>query len=364
MQGKEQLNDHWDKENGIYVPGKGTMKIEGVEHQFLVDEVKAIPERPGYPTSDRIITEYAEDLSQDPDITVVLLPGWGETTAQFEGDFLNILISSMRSAGYSNPKIVGFNTCGKGTADYMENDQLISGTNYAKESEDIRAMTDYMCRRDKKLGENVWVLGHSMGGLNAMAFLRHMEVRGNISLASGQTARKVNGVMAMMPSWNERLALGLSGKFLNSVKGQIPPGAPQYVTGKGNLHLTQEQHIKMMFSGQEDEATVAQYLRGNPDSARKFFDITLTFRRQWLDLFERGLAKGTEFHFLKGGQDALIPVSAVDAGYRYVNKHIGDTARVTNTEAPDLTHSFSMEIIGLQREQLEEYLAMSLGRKA
>ncbi|MBI5754533.1 hypothetical protein HZA40_05350 [Candidatus Peregrinibacteria bacterium] len=56
------------------------------------------------------------------------MPGWGETTAQFEGDFLELLLEELKVCGYRNPKVVGVNVSGRGTAEYMadENKKRIS----------------------------------------------------------------------------------------------------------------------------------------------------------------------------------------------------------------------------------------------
>jgi|GEM_PF-1888937 len=341
---QNDLQTAWDEQERHYEEKSGRIEINGKPYDFKVSfiDMRLWREGSDFPTNRRAITEVAPDLSKRSDIVVPVLPGWGETSAQFEGDFLELVLEVLETAGYKNPKIIGINVSGRGTPDYLrdKNKQKISGIGLMNEIVDAGNIAEVLIGRnyfgDRNHVPEVALLGHSMGSLNAISFLKTVN-------AEDSRARKL---LAMMPAVDGPLAM-FRAKFLWAVRKQVPQALRETISRSGALELGEEDYFRIMF-GNPHFRDREQFMRSLPDSSRRFLELTLNMRRRLNDVFvPNGPGKDVDVTVWKGGHDELIPDSAT-------HDFSGDSVRID--ELPDLSHSIPFRLRGNQREQIREAL--------
>lgn len=144
-----------EEAEGYYQPGKGRTK-NGLE--FEVRE-RTRAEAGGASTKDRVELVLRPDFSKAPDRSLVVLGGWGEPSAMFAGNFLDILTDKLKREGVRNPHIHFLNPGGKGTRDYAERAEA-SRLGLQASMEDVGHFAEEI---HDQLGGETTILGHSMG---------------------------------------------------------------------------------------------------------------------------------------------------------------------------------------------------------
>jgi pimeloyl-ACP methyl ester carboxylesterase len=298
---QNDLQTAWNENDKHYEKKSGGIEVGGKPYEFKVSFIELGHQR-------RAITEVAPDLDKRHDIVIPVLPGWGETSAQFEGDFLEILLEVLKEAGYENPKIIGVNVSGRGTPEYVqdENRARISSIGLMDEITDAADIADVLAghghfgNRGQK--PSVAVIGHSMGALNASAFMDVLNKGGD---------HKVDKLLQMMPAVDGPFAM-MRAKFLWAVRKQVITATQQAFTGKGALELGVEDYHRIMF-GDKHFRDPEQFARSLPDSSRRFLELTLNRKRRFEDVYKPGgTADGVKMTVWQGGKDSLIPDSAID----------------------------------------------------
>lgn len=359
-----ELNDlqtAWNEDGRHYEDKSGQVEMNGETYEFRVSFVDLDNvDLNTFPTNRRAVTEVGPDLRSRPDIAVCVMPGWGETSAQFEGDFLECLLEELKVCGYKNPKVVGVNVSGRGTSEYLKdgNKERISRIGMMDEVDDAGNLV-YLLDRRGYFGQGsvetpVTVIGHSMGHLNAM---RSLSVFNNGRFNHLRADR----LLSMMPAVDGPLKM-LRGKFLAAVRKQVPSAVWQaWMRREGSLELNEADHNRIMF-GDENSRDPEQFKRGVPDSARRFLDVTLNLKERFDDVLRiGGVGDGVNFTVVKGGKDNLVPDSAID----YLPKIVGerelkDRGRMKGlvevAELPDISHSLPFWMSNEQRAQVKKML--------
>lgn len=358
------LQSAWNEKNKHYEEKSGVIEVGGRQYQFKVT-LPQLRYRDGRddPFTDgmgRAITEVAPDFEVAHDIVVPVLPGWGETSAQFEGDFLEIMLDVLRTAGYSNPKIIGVNPAGRGTPEYLgeRNRDRISGVGMMDGIYDAQNIADALVGRGYfgKEGQKpeVAIIGHSMGALDSSAFLNVLNNKGGVPGRGRDHDLRVDRLLHMMPAVDGPFAM-MRMKFLWAVRKQVMESVKQAVPGKGSLSLNEQDYHRIMF-GDENFRDGEQYARSVPDSARRFLQLTLNFRRRFKDVYKAGgPADGVKMTVWKGGQDKLIPDNAITDLPRLVDSK-GLLLGADVETLPDLSHSIPFRLRDAQRDQVKAAL--------
>ncbi len=308
---QNDLQTAWNEKGRHYEEKSGGIEVGVNKYQFQVSfldlRFRDI-ENNSFPTQRRVITEVASDLNRRHDIVIPVLPGWGETSAQFEGDFLEILLEVLKEAGYENPKIIGVNASGRGTPEYLmaHNREMISGVGLMDEVSDATNIANALAGRgyfgNRGQRPSVAVIGHSMGAFNALAFMDALNKDGG---------HKVEKLLQMMPVVDGPFAM-MRAKFLWAVRKQLIEASKQAITGSGALELSEDDYHRIMF-GDEDFRDPEQFARSLPDSAKRFLQLTLNPKRRFEHVFKKGgTADGLDLTVWKGGKDSLIPDDAID----------------------------------------------------
>ncbi len=360
---QNDLQTAWSEEDKRYEEKTGVIEVAGRQYQFKVS-VPLLRYRDGRddPFTDgmgRAITEVAPDLEAPHDIVIPVLPGWGETSAQFEGDFLEIMLDVLKEAGYENPKVMGINPAGRGTPEYLgeRNKNRISGVRMMDEIYDAQNIADALVGRgyfgkDGRRPE-VAVIGHSMGALDSSAFLNVLNNKGGVPGNGKNHDLRVDRLLHMMPAVDGPFAM-VRAKFLWAVRKQVLASVKQAVPGKGSLSLNEQDYHRIMF-GDENFRDDEQYARSVPDSARRFLQLTLNFRRRFAEVYkEGGPADGVKMTVWKGGNDKLIPDNAITDLPRLTAANGLSAASVELL--PDLSHSIPFRLRDAQREQVKAAL--------
>lgn len=363
------LQTAWNEKDKHYEEKSGVIEVGGQKYQFKVSFIKlryrGEEDAPFTYGMRRAITEVAPDLEAPHDIVIPVLPGWGETTAQFEGDFLDLLLESLKEAGYVNPKIIGVNACGRGTPEYLEepNRNRISSISLMQEIDDAENIAEalagrgYFYKPDSNPVEKppVVVIGHSMGALNSSAFLNILNHNGGTPGSQPKNVElKVEKLLHMMPAVDGILAM-VRWRFLKAVFTQVPKSLKQGISGKGALELGADDYHRIMF-GDEKFRDDEQYARSVPDSARRFLQLTLNFSHKFGDVYSAGgAAEGVKMAVWQGGNDKLIPDNAISYLGRLVRDG-GMAGEVNIDNLPALSHSIPFRLRGEQREQVRAAL--------
>jgi alpha-beta hydrolase superfamily lysophospholipase len=370
---QNDLQSAWNEKGRHYEEKSGEIEMAGHKYQFRVSFIKLkyrdSRDRSFSHELPRALTEVAPNFDEPHDIVVPVLPGWGETSAQFEGDFLEILLDVLKEAGYENPKIIGINPAGRGTPEYLDekNGNRISGVGMMDEIYDVQNIADALAGRGYfyKPGTNpavkpkVAVIGHSMGALNSSAFMNIMNHKGG-ELGNGRKNEdlKVERLLHMMPAVDGPFAM-VRARFLWAVRKQVIESVKQAVPGKGALSLNEEDYHRIMF-GDKDFRDPEQYARSVPDSARRFLQLTLNLRRRFANVYRAGgPADGVKMTVWKGGKDKLIPDNAIKDLPRLVDAN-GLKDRVNVELLSDLSHSIPFRLRDVQKDQVKAALGRFL----
>ncbi|MEK7672680.1 MAG: alpha/beta hydrolase [Patescibacteria group bacterium] len=350
------LEKQYDTQGRHYIEGEGEGEIPvgGKDYQYRVSFKRFGENDNRFPTNQRAIREVAPDLEMPHDHVVAEFWGWGETTAQADGDFLQIELERLRHLGYKNPKVVGINVSGRGTPEYMMagNKEKISRISLLDETKNACDMTVAL-EAEGMFGKDcpISVIGHSMGYPNTAQFVA--------ALNSGDSKR-VKKLLAMMPANDKYRAVARPG-FLWTVRNQVPPALEQWWNGGGSLELDEKDYHRIMLS----DPTLShrdQFERGVPDSALRFLELTLANRDSTSGVFRPdGAGNDMDITIVEGGRDHLIPRSSIDKIARTVGAK-GLNNRVTRERMPDLAHFFPLRIRGVQREQIREVLGRFLSK--
>ncbi len=324
------LDQAWDNEARSY---KGPVEGNGDGLDYRVSEL----EMEGcnlqvFPTAKRVVSESAVDLDKPHDGLIVYVPGWGETTAQTEGGFLQSIYQVLADKRVFNPRVVGVNPSGRGTAEYHENRDRISKIGITDELKDTkqiaRQLYEQWLSETFVAGEvsDVTLVGHSMGALGTMAFAEGLL---EIAKEFDDTRINISRIVHLMPAISNFASL----KFFKAVFPHVAESLKQRVQNSGYLEIPRQDHYRMMFENEDIDP--AHYDRGVPDSAKRFLDL-LTNRRS---RFEGVLAnlKDTEFFVLEGAKDRLLPVNM---GIRWHN-YLLDTGHASHhVVGKTFPHSF------------------------
>lgn len=356
-----ELNDlqtAWNEQGRHYEEKSGEIEVGGQRYQFRVSFVDLDSvDLETFPTNRRVVTEVGVDLRTRPDFAVCVLPGWGETSAQFEGDFLELLLEELKLCGYKNPRVVGVSVSGRGTPEYLAegNRNRISRIGMMDEVDDARKLVSVLNERgyfgQGSVSTPVAIIGHSMGALNAMEALDRFNA---VSLFTSRR-RRVDKVLNMMPVVDGPLAL-LRTRFLSAVRKQVLPSIGQaWIKRSGSLDLNQADYNRIMF-GDVQFRDPEQRARSVPDSALRFLQATLNTRERFgYILRPNGTADNVDFTVLRGGKDRLIPDNAVSYLPDLVKRR-GLKGRAEVVDLPDLSHSIPFRLRGEQREQVQAAL--------
>ncbi len=367
LQPEHRLNDlqsAWNKDGRCYEEKSGEIEVGGRQYQFKVSflNLRGDETSSSFSTLRRAITEVAPNLGRDArhDIVVPVLPGFGETTAQFEGDFLNLVLEALQESGFKNPKVLGINTLGKGTPEYVQDESrgristigMMDGINDSANIANVLAARGYFGNRG--FLPNVAVMGHSMGSLDAISFMDVLNYGEGPGRRNRSEDLKVRKFLSMMPAVDGSFAM-VRARFLWAVRKQVFDSVKQAVSGRGAISLSKEDHHRIMF-GDENFRDEEQFERGLPDSARRFLQLTLNGRRRLGHVFEKdGTGDGVDLTVWKGGQDRLIPDNAITDLPEFVGRN-GSENKTEIVELPDLSHSIPFRLRDAQRDQVKAAL--------
>ena len=355
-----QLHDMWDDERHCYKlgegPAEGEIFLDEVNYHFEISEIDLTGEEGGK----RILTEIIADTSAEPDIVVPVFGGFGETSAQFEGNFLECQLRALMLKGYKNPKILGVNCSGRGSAEYMGNQENIARYDLNYEFEDARLWAGYL-DENAYLGSDAEVLpmAHSMGCMDVIEFMDALHSREDVAKVSSETRGRIKDVLHFMPAVDVPFAC-LRPKFVSAVIVEAPSALAQAISGKGGLAYSPKRYAKAMLDPKSPDQQLCD--RGVADSARKFLEFTLTFKRRFSDkLASGGVNDGVRFHILQAGQDHIIPDGTADKWHDYLS---GDGIGVEPQDvfvASRLNHSIPFSTMtSVQRQQMMKFLEISL----
>ena len=379
-----ELHDQWNLLGRYYVPGCGSIEVDGEDLQYEVHEFdlgngsvyhfnsnvdagqaerlihegrhrgvkpvqrgKETSDEFIFPTKKRIVTEVTPNFDEENDLTVIVCPGWGETTAQFEHDFLLVELKEAQRAGYSNPRIIGINAVGRGSDEYVKNSDRCVSVGMLDEIDDVEFLTRLLDARGH-IGEKVVIVGHSMGYLSAMGVADSLSAINNVREESDEVRRNVQSIVALMPATDQPRGLWRP-RFVWTVRKQVIPAVSQVAKGTGSLALPYAEHERIMFSGEiEKNAGKNHWLRGNPDSARRFLGATFNVKRQF-NVDE--ILEGTRFHVFGGHKDNLIPRGMVLNAADYLDS-AARTVGGSLEFGMDFAHSIPLQLSEAQDREL------------
>lgn len=349
----EAMDALWDKDKACYKEGAPTeFSLDSIPYQVSVDSLHLDDvDLDVFPTSKRIVTQVARDFGKPHDIVVPLLPGWAETSAQFEGDFLESLLRAFRQFGFKNPKVVGVNCSGRGSDEYnaSPNRDRISRIGFQDEIDDAFKLAKALDEQGF-LGDNMALVGHSMGVLNTMAFLDALVVEEDCNALRNDTAARVKKVVHLMPATDKPFGL-LKPGFLWAVKTKVLPAIWQYLRNRGCLELTEDEHFTFMLN-RENSFDMKHFEKGVPDSARRFLELTFNHKRRFAHLFKDGRMDGVDFNVVSGQWDNLIPSNTVHEWRSYLAANVGQVVNGYGMGAFD--HSLPFKMNYHQKEQIDQ----------
>ena len=326
----------------------GGILVNGKPYQFRITQFNTTNTE-NMPTNRRVFTEMAPDLDTESDHTAIYFPGFGETSAQMEGDPASVIFESLQNAGYLNPKLISLNPCGRGTREYMEHVDLISRIGVLDEIKDVRELVwMLLCRR--KVQGDVSLITHSMGTLDVM---------GSLDVLKG----KVKNMAQLMPCTDKPIGLTFSPRFLWTVRKHLRASLGQAYRKEGAVLITEPDHNRMMFSikSKENEAGGVHDFNDHcessvTDSSRRFVGIALNGKRLPRDIVTPEACKGIKAHVMQAGQDAVIPDSMV----RNQVKCLKRMGMVVQGDKPFIAKSFPhaipMRMTPEQRGEFGEFL--------
>ena len=366
MERTESLNglqNQWDPEKHCYIEGSGTTHFNGQPYQHKVEFLKMRREDSGkgFPTAQRAITQVAPDLEAPMHDLYVLNegPGWGESTAQFEGDYLECLLEVLMELGYKNPNVIGVNTLGRGTPEYVqaENRKRISSIGFGESLDDAANLTATLRERgyfgDSSIfTPNIAVMGHSMGGLDAKVATSVL----NNGAGEGRRRRAedypVNKLLALMPVSDGPLEM-VRWRFVHAVRSQIATAVWQTLKGKGFMQLSEEEVAEIMFNNREFEDE-KHYAGSVPDSATRFLGLATNLWRRYNGLWRQGgPGDGVEVMVARGEKDNIVPDNAIYSLPKYVNrKGLKGGAEVVNLSS--FSHSIPFTLTPEQKVELKQ----------
>ncbi|MBL4694265.1 alpha/beta hydrolase [Candidatus Gracilibacteria bacterium] len=320
----DTLEDKFNTEEGCY-SGYGEVDVErdGVSAQGELGFVGAGQDVRSFT---RVYREGQTDRS------VVIFPGLGETSAQFNGDFLTVLMKVLGDS-LDNTDILAVDTVGRAV-----NVEVYGGTlkGRVKDAQSTVAALD----EAGKLAKEIVIIAHSAGFLDALAVMRNVGSR-------------VSDVIALNPVVDVgKWELGfLAPKFVWLVKKYLVSTFLNVLKNKGGVIQLQEQdHNRIMFSGDENGD---HYVRGFDDSSRVFWDMCMKHGRWFDDLFEEGgAAKDTNFHIMRGRYDKAIPFKTIENWM----KSIKGKVNVTLENVPDFEHSIPYTMSDFKKDTMGLYL--------
>lgn len=349
------LHELWDEDGRFYKESDGDRSkrflLDGKQYEAKIVSIDQDIDTDVFPTKRRVVVQIAHNLNDVHDIVVPVLPGWGETSAQFEGDFLMGLLRALRQYGYQNPKIVGINCSGRGTKEYMQspNNEKISKIGLQDELDDAYTLALYLDEQGF-LGDNITIVGHSMGVLNTMSFLEALIAENSCLGMKSDINQRVKKVVHLMPATDEPLAF-LHWRFLLTVRNSVLPAVFQYFRRRGYLTLNEADYHRIMF-GNMPELDIAHFKRSVPDSARRFLQLTFNGKRRFKNIFEGDYLGQVGFHVVLGQQDKLIPERVVSNWRKYLGNRIEGIMKGHGMGA--FSHSLPFEMNFHQKQQMDQ----------
>jgi len=299
------LDEHWVPQdpasaepNAYYRPGTGTEEREGGTIHFEVRELLDAAVDPNrFLTQMRVNVIVTKDTEAPIDRTVICYPGWGETSAIFTGDALDVLMEAIKRDGSRNPRFIFPNTGGRGT--YTAADRnWASTTSFRAAMEDARRLPKELLSRGELIGL-VSVIGHSMGYMNAWSFIEGLLEEKAKNPAAPFNLQSITG---LMPATDEALGT-VSPRFLGAVAKHVWPAAKCTATGK-SLSVSPEDYNALMFAD-SSHPDRENFKRSVPDSGRVFLEwAARNFARKPLPENDWTEVRA---NILWAGQEALLP---------------------------------------------------------
>jgi len=342
------LDEHWvpqdpdSKEpNGFYFLGHGTEEREAGTLIYEVREsiVKGM-EMSHFPTQKRVdvILQKEKDWGATPDRTIVCLPGWGETSAIFTGDFLDILMAAAEKEGSKNPCFVFPNTGGRGTFEYASR-QRASVVPFRAGMEDARRLPKELLESGDLNGP-VSVIGHSMGYMGAWSFAEGILEE---QAKNEDSPFFLESVTGLMPATDEALGT-VSPRFLKAVAKHVLPAMGCKWTGK-SLSVTPEEYNALMY-GDSKSPDRENFKRSVPDSGRVFLEwAALNFARRPLPKESTGVRT----NILWAGQECLLPGKMGRNEFDFVRLSGADG---TYNELKNFSHAIPYKMSDAQKQEL------------
>ncbi|MFH1728798.1 MAG: hypothetical protein ABIA04_10330 [Pseudomonadota bacterium] len=308
------LNDVWNREGRFYDFAYDELhghlflndlpyhfSLSKFDIEFTEDEVsRSRPDE--LPTSKRIVLEVSENPYEKPDSYWIIFNGWGETTAHIEGDFLKILLLSLKNKGYKNPKIIGINNMGRGTFEYMQNLDAVSNISLDLEFLDTIKILAKL-QELGRIGEGeINYFGHSLGAMNAMA---------GSEIESIAAPKKL---YLLMPATDKGLGF-IRPRALWTVLDQVPKGLFQaFLSKKGSIDLGNRWNNKMGGNDVDEERAV-------PGSATRFLQYYLHLKRIFTNLNKRLLEAGSKVILVEAADDVIVPERFSEREEKYFLKN-------------------------------------------
>lgn len=366
LSGMERLYDgggrYWTK-------GEAEGRLAGKEMQCRVREFE-LDSDVRIPTSRRVVTEIGQNLDEraDEQREVLMLPGFCHLDIQFYGDLIECLARVLQGRGaLGGTKFVGVNCCGKGTEEYMNRRDRISAITATAEIEDAKKIVVAL-KRMGIIGEDIDLLPHSMGHLNAMAILDLLSSEDlEVEDILGGTGVQVHNVFDFMPATDRKFGL-FRLKHLMAIRNSIPRALLQAVTGQGNVDIDSYDWQKIMFAEGRFRDT-SHYLYRVPDSARRFLQIFLNgfgydLGKKFGDLMRRrGKVERTTINVFQGRQDQLIPDSMPQEFFDRIGETKGGPRPGTIYDGTNHYHALPFRMTQAQRDQVMQFLDLALEKE-
>lgn len=302
------LDKQWVPQNpdstepsGYYNPGSGIENRKGRTVYYDVREsiVKGV-DPAHFATQARVDVVLRRKITQDPDRTVICVPGWGETPATFTGAFLDVLLAATEKEGSENPCIIFPGTGGRGTFEAASRNRA-SITPFRAAMEDARRLPKELLERGELNGP-VSVIGHSMGYMGALRVVDGLVAEKAKNPAAPFHLQSITG---LMPATDEAFGPTLSPRFLRAVAPHILPAAQRYLSNKKeSLGVTLEEYNALMY-GDANHPDRKNYERSVPDSAAVFLEwAAMNSARKPLPQNDWSEVRA---NILWAGQECLLP---------------------------------------------------------